>query len=297
MKHLVCFGFGYSAGALAPRLKSKGWQVTGTSQSAETAGRITAGGIEAAVFDGAAPSYGVNKALETATHLVVSIPPGDTGDVTLAHHGSAISAAPKLEWIAYLSTVGVYGDHGGAWVDETTPPAPASLRSKRRLDAERAWLDLAGGSQGKEGRQPRPKVQVFRLAGIYGPGRSAIDQILAGRARRIIKPGQVFNRIHVEDIAGVLEAAIEHGGSHSVYNVADDAPAPPQDVIAYAAELLGRPAPPEIAFEDADLSPMGRSFYSEAKRVRNERIKTDLKFALRFPTYKEGLAAIAERLS
>ncbi len=291
MKHMVCFGFGFSAQALAPRLKTKGWQVTGTSRSSESAATIQTAGYDAATFDGTAPSAQVNSALQTATHVVVSIPPSEAGDPVLAHHGSEISSAPNLEWIGYLSTVGVYGDHGGAWVDETTPPTPASQRSKRRLGAEQAWQGLDGN-----GGDGRPRVQIFRLAGIYGPGRSAINQILAGRARRVVKPGQVFNRIHVDDIAGILGAAIEHSGTHSIYNVADDEPAPPQDVIAYAAKLLGQPAPPEVAFEDAELSPMGRSFYSEVKRVRNDRIKTDLKFELRHPTYREGLAAIAGRL-
>lgn len=291
MKHLVFFGFGFSAQALAPRLKAQGWRVTGTSRSAEGAEKIRASAYEAVIFDGSAASPGVRDALATATHLVISAPPGDAGDPVLAQHRSDIAAASNLEWIGYLSTIGVYGDHDGAWVDETTPETPQSPRSKRRLEAEREWLALD-----RTQSHGNPRVQVFRLAGIYGPGRSAIDQILAGRARRIIKRGQVFNRIHVEDIAGTLEAAIARRGSHAVYNVTDDEPAPPQDVIAYAAELLGRPAPPEIAFEDAELSPMGKSFYSEVKRVRNDRLKRDLGVEFRYPTYREGLADIVARL-
>lgn len=292
MKHVVYFGFGFSAQALAPRLKARGWRVSGTSRSEDGAAKIRAAGYEAVIFDGACASTGVRDALATATHIVVSAPPGEAGDPVLMQHHGDIASARQLEWVGYLSTVGVYGDRDGAWIDETTPETPQSQRSKRRLEAERKWLGL----EGQKGAG-RPRVQVFRLAGIYGPGRSAVDQVLSGRARRIIKPGQVFNRIHVEDIAGTLAAAIARGGEHAIYNVADDEPAPPQDVIGYAAELLGRPMPPAVAFEDADLSPMARSFYREVKRVRNDRIKTDLGVELRYPTYREGLAEIVARLS
>lgn len=295
MKHLVIFGFGFSARALAPQLRSKGWRVTGTSRSAEGAEKIRAAGFEAAVFDGTQPSADVQSALGSATHIVISVPPGDAGDPVLALHGADIAGAAKLAWIGYLSTIGVYGDHDGAWVDETTEPVPVSERSRRRLEAEQAWhalQDVRGDG--------RPRVQVFRLSGIYGPGRSAIDQLLRGKARSIVKPGQVFNRIHVEDVAGAVEAAIEaqfnSGGSHAVYNVTDDEPSPPQEVTAFAAQLLGRPAPPEVTFEEAQLSEMGRSFYGEVKRVRNERLKSDLNYAFRYPTYREGLKDIAERL-
>lgn len=284
MKHLICFGFGFSARALAPRLKARGWRVTGTSRNVDGAARIKSQGYEALNFDGSAPSDMVRAALQSATHLVISAPPGESGDPVLKWHRADIETAENLQWIGYLSTIGVYGDQGGAWVDETMPVRPQSERSKRRLEAERAWLGLARSNR---------RVQVFRLAGIYGPGRGAIDQILSGRARRIVKPGQVFNRIHVEDIAGTVEAAIETGGTHDVYNVTDDEPAPPQDVLVYAAELLGRPAPPEIPFNEAELSEMARSFYCELKRVNNDRIKEDLGVQLRYPTYREGLAAIA----
>ncbi|KUO55094.1 MAG: NAD(P)-dependent oxidoreductase [Alphaproteobacteria bacterium BRH_c36] len=292
MKHVVCFGFGFSAQALAPRLKAQGWRVSGTSRSAEGAAKIRTAGFEAVIFDGATASEGVRDALATATHIVVSAPPGEVGDPVLIQHLADIASARQLEWIGYLSTVGVYGDRNGAWVDETTPEAPQTQRSRRRLEAERDWLAL-DGQQGAG----KPRVQVFRLAGIYGPGRSAVDQVLSGRARRIIKPGQVFNRIHVEDIANTLEAAIARGGNHAVYNVADDEPAPPQDVIGYAAELLGLPPPPAVAFENAELTPMARSFYAEVKRVRNDLLKTDLGVQLRYPTYRDGLAEIVAGLS
>ncbi len=285
MKHLVCFGFGFSAQALAARLARQGWEITGTSRTSQGAERIRRLGYEAAVFEGEQASDEVRAALTSATHALISTPPGEGGDPVLIQHGADLASAPNLEWAGYFSTVGVYGDHGGAWVDEATPATPLSQRSKRRVAAENAWLELdTPGAR---------RIQVFRLPGIYGPGRSAIDQIKSGRARRIVKPGQVFNRTHVEDIAGVVEAAIIRGGKHNIYNVSDDEPAPPQDVIAYAAGLLGVPAPPEIPFEDADLSPMARSFYAELKRVRNDLIKSDLGVELQYPTYREGLAAIA----
>ena len=176
------------------------------------------------------------RALATATHVLISVPPGSTGDRVLGCHRADLAAAPRLAWIGYLSTVGVYGDHGGAWVDETTPATPGTERSRRRLAAEQGWLAL--------GRESGRQVQVFRLAGIYGPGRSAIDSIRDGTARRIVKPGQVFNRIHADDIASALEAAMTGRGRHAIYNVADDEPAPPQDVIAYAAALLAVAPPP-----------------------------------------------------
>lgn len=285
MNHLLCFGFGFSASALAKRLSPEGWRITGTSRSVEGAERIRSLGYEAARFDGTEPSRDVARALETASHLLVSAPPGDDGDPLLAQHRADVIAAAGLKWIGYLSTIGVYGDRGGAWVDETTPESPLSDRSKRRLAAEQSWRALTRSGAG-------PDVQVFRLAGIYGPGRSAIDQVRTGRARRIVNPGQVFNRIHVDDIAGTLAAAITSGGTHTVYNVTDDEPAPPQDVIGHAAKLLGVPAPPELPIEEAELSPMAKSFYSELKRVRNDRIKQDLGVRLCYPTYREGLAAV-----
>ncbi len=285
LNHLICFGFGFSARALAEQLAALGWRITGTSRSAEGTERIRALGFAAARFDGTRPCTDIRAALQSASHLVISAPPGEDGDPVLRQHQSDIVVAPSLKWVGYLSTIGVYGDHGGAWVDETTPETPVSQRSKRRLAAEQSWLSLANSDGG-------PAVRVFRLAGIYGPGRSAIDQVRAGQARRIVKPGQVFNRIHVDDIAATLAAAIVTGGTHSVYNVTDNEPAPPQDVIGYAARLLGVPAPPEVPIEDVGLSPMTKSFYSELKRVRNERIKQDLGVRLQYPTYREGLASV-----
>jgi nucleoside-diphosphate-sugar epimerase len=289
MNHLLCFGFGYSARALAARLDRQAWRITGTSTTAEGCARIRAGGHTAALFDGTAPAAGITAALsDTAagvTHVLVSAAPNEKGDPVLPHHGEDLRRAAKLGWIGYLSTIGVYGDHGGGWVDEMTPAAPGSVRSQRRLVAENGWLELAGA--------PTPLVGVFRLSGIYGPGSSAIDNLLAGTARRIVKPGQVFNRIHVDDIALVVEAAMARQRISGVYNVTDDEPAPPQDVVAYAAGLLGLPVPPDLPFATTPLSPMAVSFYGENKRVRNALIKSEFGVTLQYPTYREGMAGIA----
>ncbi len=205
----------------------------------------------------------------------------------LRHHARDLESSASLGWIGYLSTIGVYGDRRGGWVDEATPPDPTSERSRRRVEAENAWLAFGA----RTGR----RVEIFRLAGIYGPGRSAIERLREGSVQNIIKPGQVFNRIHVEDIARTLRAAIDGRGRHQVYNVADDEPAPPQDVIAFAADLLQIPPPPPIALADAQLSPMAASFYAESKRVGNSRLRLDLRVELKFPSYREGLRAIVAR--
>jgi nucleoside-diphosphate-sugar epimerase len=285
MTSLFCFGMGYSAKALAKRLKGKGWKIGGTSTSAEGAAKLRAEDYEAFVFDGAAAGAGIDQVLRQATHVLLSIPPSAEGDPALIHHGVAIAASPSVAWIGYLSTVGVYGDCSGAWVDEASPARPGSERSLRRLKAEQQTLEL-GAKSGKA-------ASVFRLPGIYGPGRSAIETVLSGTARRIIKPGQVFNRIHVDDIAGTLEAAIAKPRQGAIYNVTDDEPAPPEDVISFAAQLLGRPEPPAIPFAEAHLSEMAKSFYAENKRVSNRLIKQELGVSLSHPTYREGLRAIA----
>lgn len=285
MTHLLCVGMGYSASALAALLRPRGWSISASSTTAAGAAAHYTSADAAAVFDGASPSAGLGDLIARATHLLVSAPPGAAGDPLLLHHHADLAASRSLCWIGYLSTVGVYGDHGGAWIDETTPASPRSDRGRRRLDAEQAWQVL-GARSGKQ-------VQVFRLPGIYGPGRSAIDNLRAGTARRLVKPGQVFNRIHVADIAGTLAAAMEGRGQHAIYNVCDDEPAPPQDVITYAAQLIGVTSPPEMPFDATMLSPMAASFYAENKRVGNARLKTDLGVTLRYPTYREGLAAIA----
>lgn len=287
MSKLFCFGLGYSARALAHRLTREGWDITGTSSRADGVGRIEAAGWRGHLYDGRAPGAGIAAALADVTHILVSPAPDAEGDPVLRWHAADIAAAPRLRWIGYLSTVGVYGDHDGAWVDETTPRRPASERSRRRVLAEQAWLHFAECV-------PQAQVQVFRLAGIYGPGRSAIDDLREGTARRIVKPGQVFNRIHVDDIAHVLAAAMSGRGRSAIYNVTDDEPAPAQDVVAFGAELLGLPVPPEIPIEKAGLGPMGVSFYGECKRVGNARLKAELVSELLYPSYREGLRAIAQ---
>lgn len=284
MSKLFCFGLGYSAEALARKLAPRGWQISGTARAPEGVTHIASLGYDAVHFDGHSPGAAISDALATTTHVLVSAGPDEQGDPTLRLHGQDLASARNIEWIGYLSTIGVYGNTNGAWIDETDEPHPGSERAKRRLVAESAWLDFA--------RAHGKRVQIFRLGGIYGPGRSAIEDIREGTARRIIKPGQVFNRIHVDDIAGVLEAAAGGRGSEAVYNVTDNEPAPPQDVVAYAAHLMGLPPPPEVPFETAPLSPMGRSFYSENRRIRNGRLHDDLGVTLAYPSYREGLAAI-----
>jgi nucleoside-diphosphate-sugar epimerase len=284
MNKLFCFGLGYSAETLARRLSPAEWHIAGTARTREGAGRIASLGYEAILFDGHTAAPEAASALATSTHVLVSASPDELGDPVLRLHSGDLSRATGLRWIGYLSTIGVYGNSGGQWIDETATPKPGSERAKRRLKAEADWLAFAAAHE--------TRVQIFRLGGIYGPGRSAVDDLRDGSARRIVKPGQVFNRIHVEDIANVLLAAANGAGHHTIYNVTDDEPSPSQDVVAHAARLMGLEPPPEIPFENAQLSPMGRSFYSENRRIRNQRLHEDLGVALRFPTYREGMAGI-----
>lgn len=284
MSKLFCFGFGFSAEALARRLPGR-WHVSGTARSAERVTELKRRGFDALVWAGLSHDADVAAALRDATHVLVSAPPQAEGDAALLHFAKDLAQADALRWVGYLSTVGVYAETGGGWVDETSPVSGDLDRAHWRLDAERDWLAL-GKTSGK-------RVQVFRLAGIYGPGRSAFDSIRAGRAQRIIKPGQVFNRIHVDDIGQTLAAAMAGRGRHDIYNVTDDEPAPPQDLVAYAAELMGVEPPPEVAFKDAVLTPMARSFYEANRRVSNARIKGDLNVRLAHPNYRDGLRAIA----
>ncbi len=289
MPHLLCFGAGFSALALTPALEARGWQITGTTRSEQKRGDLEAAGMKTLLFDGL---HALDPAdLADVTHVLSSVPPDEEGDPVLRTCGSLLAArGGDLAWLGYLSTTGVYGDHAGGWVDETTPTAPLSVRGKRRVTAENAWLDLH--------RSHGLPVHIFRLAGIYGPGRNALETVRAGMGRRIHKPGQVFSRIHVADIAAVLLASIDKPEGGAVYNVCDDDPAPPQDVVTYACELLGVAPPPVQAFEDvaASMSPMARSFYGESKRCRNDRIKADLGVKLAYPTYREGLQALLATL-
>jgi nucleoside-diphosphate-sugar epimerase len=287
MTHLLCFGLGFSARVLAERLAAKGWTVTATSRSAEGAEKIRAAGYNALVFDGTAPLPAT--AWEGVTHVVVSAPPGADGDPVLRLHAGDIAAnARQFRWIAYLSTTGVFGDHGGALVTEETPLTPNTDRGHKRLLAENQWLALW--------RSHGLPVHIFRLAGIYGPGRNQLLSLLDGTAKRVIKEGQIFSRIHVADIANVLEASIAKPNPGGAYNVCDDEAAPPQDVVEYGAKLLGLPVPPAIPFEAAELSPMARSFYADSKRVSNARLKRELGVSLSYPSFREGLAEIARDL-
>ena len=269
---LFIFGLGFSGRVIAGRLAAEGWSVAGTSRSGEA---VELPGIEVFAFDRDHPLP--PRALAGVTHLLSTVPPDRLGDPVVA----AVTEVRPL-WAGYLSTTGVYGDHGGGWVDETTVPAPGGDRSRRRLAAERDWLDSG------------LPVHIFRLAGIYGPGRSAIDAVRDGTARRIVKPGQVFGRIHVEDIALAVRASMARPRPGAIYNLADDDPAPPQEVILHACRLLGIAPPPEIPWEaaQASLSPMALSFFADNKRVDNSLIKRELGVRLRYPSYREGLDAI-----
>ncbi len=273
MNTLLSIGHGYSAQALARRLLPEGWHIIGTTRSEAGAAALRATGIEALVW----PTEDLAPALARATHLLTSVAPVD-GDPVLQALGPQIAAA-RLGWVGYLSTTAVYGHHNGDWVDETTPLAPTTTRGAARVQAEADWATLG------------LPLHVFRLAGIYGPGRGPFEKVRDGTARRIHKAGQVFSRIHVDDIANVLHAALLRPNP-GIYNLCDDDPASPEDILGLAAEMLGLPPPPIVPYEQAEMTPMARSFYAENKRVRNDRIKSVLGVKLDFPTYREGLAAI-----
>ena len=277
MSVLLSFGHGYSARALSRLLVPKGWRVIGTTRSADKASIMATEGVEPLIWPGAA----LGPALNAATHLLISTAPDALGDpvLRLVRDDIAMLAA-QLSWVGYLSTTGVYGDHAGDWVDEQSPLSPATLRGQARVRAEADW-----GSLGLP-------LHIFRLAGIYGPGRGPFEKVRQGTARRIIKPGQVFSRIHVDDIAQVLAASIAQPNPGAAYNLCDDDPAPPEDVIAYAAELLGLPIPPAEDFATAEMSAMARSFYAESKKVSNRRIKQELGVQLIYPDYRSGLQAL-----
>ena len=289
MSTLVCFGLGYSAEHFVGTFGDGFERIVGTVRGAERAAVLNmhlAGRLKALVFAGACANADVTSAIDHADCVLVSVPPNEHGDPVLEAFGDRLAHARHLRSIVYLSTVGVYGDHGGEWVDETTPPKPVSARSRARLDAERAWQKL--------GARRGVGVAILRLAGIYGPGKNVLIQIKQGSARRIVKPGQVFSRIHVADIAQAIDAAFARkvGG---LFNVADDEPSAPGDPLAFAAQLLGRDPPPEVPFDKAapSLSPMALSFWQECRRVRNDRLKRELGVTLLYPTYREGLRALS----
>jgi nucleoside-diphosphate-sugar epimerase len=262
MNHLFCFGFGFTAQHLAKILPRNEWRISGTTRNQQGEGLH--------IFST------LTEIPRDVTHILCSIPPDDQGDPVVRKFSTQL--ARPFQWIAYLSTTGVYGDRQGGWVDEESEIIPTSDRARRRVLAEAQWQPYG--------------AHIFRLPGIYGPGRSQLDSIRDGTARRIVKPGQVFSRIHVEDIAGILAASIAQPHPGRIYNVADDEACPPQDVVAYAAGLLGVDPPPEIPFEGANLSAMARSFYDDSKRVSNARIKEELGYELKYPNYRVGLRAL-----
>jgi nucleoside-diphosphate-sugar epimerase len=296
---LVCPGFGYSAQHYVALYGNGFNRIVGTTRSAKNAAALSSrqfgdNVVEMLVFDGTVASPELAAAIADAAVLMVSIAPDQDIDPVLAHLRDAIAAAPRLQSIIYLSTIAVYGNHEGRWIDEATPLAPAITRAASRIDAEAAWQAL--------GEAHDVPVAIIRIAGIYGPGANALEAVKARRARRIIKPGQVFNRIHVADLAQIIDRAVHmaltrrEGG---IFNAADDEPTAPGDPIVFAANLLGVVPPPEIAFEEAKktMTALAISFYGESKRVRNDRIKSVLGVALRYPTFREGLRALAAEMS
>ena len=274
-KSLLCIGYGFSARALAPVLQNLGWSITGTTRNPARVPEMLAEQVVPIIW----PGDDLYAALSNASHLLISAAPSTQGDPFL---GTIDLAAHKFSWVGYLSTTGVYGNHDGAWVDETAPLNPTTKRGQYRVQAEAAWIATA------------LPVHIFRLAGIYGPGRGPFSKVRNGTARRIIKPGQMFSRIHADDIAQVLAASISQPRPGAIYNLCDDDPAPPQDVLAYAAQLLNMPLPPKVDFALAEMTAMARSFYAENKRVRNNLIKSELNIALKYPSYKDGLQSLLE---
>lgn len=284
--HLLCLGYGYTARAIARELIGRGWQVSGTTRNRDKMADIAQTGVTPVYWDSARSDGGDGlEMINTVTHILVSSPPGDDGCPAYKVIANRLPQAKALEWAGYLSSNGVYGDHKGAWVDETTPNNPSSDRGKRRVRAESDWQKLNNNAQ-------TLKSIVFRLPGIYGPGRSAIDTVRSGNAKRIIKPGQVFSRMHVDDIASAVIAGITVDTEYCLFNLCDDEAAPPQDVITYACALLDVTPPPEVSIDDAALSEMARSFYADNKRVSNTLMKKALGVNLKYPTYREGLSAI-----
>jgi len=284
MTRLFIFGYGYCARHYLSGPGARHARATGTVTSRDRANALSSDRIELLPFSPAEADTRIPGRLAESDALLVSIPPGEHGDPALAAFRDTIFRSPSLSHIVYLSTIGVYGDHGGGWVDEKTACTPSSPRNVVRLAAENGWRAL-GAESGKA-------LHVLRLAGIYGPGRTALEELRNGTARRIVKPGQIFNRIHVADIARTIAACFASPGPGGIWNVTDDEPAPPQDVVAYAAMLLGIPPPPEISFDAAELSPMARSFYADSKRCSNRALKETLSVTLAYPTYREGLRAL-----
>lgn len=274
-KVLLSIGHGFSASVLGAHLIKDGWTVYGTTRSVEKAKKLNNDGVNSIIW----PGTNLTPYIQKATHILTSVSPNSQGDPVLDQYNEVFSKN-TFDWVGYLSTTGVYGNHNGGWVDENSPLKPTTTRGQLREEAEFAWSKL------------NVNLHIFRLAGIYGPGRGPFSKVRNGTARRIIKKGQLFSRIHVDDIAQVLLASIKYPRQGAIYNVCDDTPAPPEDVIAYAAELLGMPIPIAVDYNEADMTPMARSFYAENKRVRNDLIKEELGIELKFPDYKTGLQSL-----
>jgi nucleoside-diphosphate-sugar epimerase len=283
MTNTFIFGAGFSGLEIGKQLSAAGQVVAGTTRSADKFVKLAANGLEPFDFDGDWLSAALVARLQTVTHLVMSIGPDDGGDPLVPILGDHLSHALKnLQWIGYLSTVGVYGDHDGGWVDEDTVCKPVSQRSVERLVAETAWQEFAAKAD--------VPLAILRLSGIYGPGRNTFVNLANGTAKRIIKPNQVFNRIHVGDIA----RAVMHLGAEKrvgIFNVTDNEPAPPQDVVTYAANLMGVTPPEEVAYDDAQMSPMARSFYGEVKKVSNAKLR-GTGFEFHYPNYRVAMDAL-----
>ncbi len=283
-KKLFCFGYGYTCDYLGYEvLERSGWAVAGTTRDQARREILRARGVQAHIFDYEHPLPDITHDLKDVTHILISTPPDDDGDPSFMMHGRDIAQLPNLEWVGYLSTTGVYGDRDGCWVDENSEPSPSAQRGTRRLKAEEQWLSLY-----KSYGLP---VHIFRLAGIYGPGRSALDSLRGGLARSIFKKDHVFGRAHVDDIVNVLLASIDRPMAGEVFNVVDNVPASSHEVVEYAAKILGRAPPPIVNFEEADLAPMTRSFYMDNRRTSNEKIKRVLGVELCYPDFKSGLEA------
>ncbi len=285
LNKLFIFGLGFSAEAVATTARCNFDRICGTARTPEKIARIRSSGMSACVFDGITLTEDLKSQLADATHLLMSVAPGEDDPVLSALNGELPTLSPKLKWIGYLSTVGVYGNHDGAWVDEETLPKPVSQRSIWRINAENAWREAAS--------KANVPLAIFRLSGIYGTGRNAFVTIEKGKSRRLVKPGQVFNRIHRDDIGKAVTLAMQ-GKISGVFNITDNEPAPPQDVVTFAHKLMGREPPPELSFETADITPMARSFYGENKRVSNAKSKAMLGMDYDWPDYRTSLTRMWE---
>jgi nucleoside-diphosphate-sugar epimerase len=284
-KKLFCFGLGFTGSELVREVRTRGWAASGTCRENSQKDFWADAGVQSYCFDGKESSEAVENAVREATHILVTIPPQkDVGDVVLKQYKKILAGSSQLQWLGYLSTTGVYGNRDGDWVDEGSELKPGFGHQHRRVEAEEQWRDLC--------QEYQVPVHIFRLAGIYGPGRNLLQRVRQGTARRIDQPGLVFNRIHVADVVQVLSASMDHPSPGAIYNVSDDVPSSPAEAVEYACELLQVEVPPLVALEDTELSEMARGFYLTNKKVRNHRIKSELGIQLLYPDYKAGLRAL-----